>query len=92
MKEKIVKTDVMPTWAACKSLLLQSQQRMNVKQTNSEIVAPLFKTSPTDYGTLFTVLSLTQEISAVVVGPERCTIIILYTQEKPSREEQNITL
>lgn len=64
----------MPTWAATNSLL-QPMQR--VDRTNSEVVAPLFKTPPTDYATLYTVLSLTQEISAVVMGPERSTIITL---------------
>ena len=64
-KEKLKKTYVMPTWAATKSLL-QSGQRVN--HTNSEVVAPLFKTPPTDYATLYSVLTLTQEISAIVVG------------------------
>jgi hypothetical protein len=73
-KEKLKKTDVMPTWAATKSLL---QSRQHVNHTISEVVAPLFKTSPTDYATLYSVLTLTQEISAVVVGPERRTIITL---------------
>ena len=62
----------MPTWAATKSLL-QSGQRVN--HTNSDVVVPLFKSSPTDYATLYSVLTLTQEISAVVVGPERRTKI-----------------
>ena len=74
--EKITKEEVMPTWAATKSLLLscnyQSQTRVN-----SEVIAPLFKTSPTDYTTLYTVLMLTQGISAFVVGPNRRTLITL---------------
>ena len=41
------------------------------------MVAPLFKSSPTDYGTLYTILQLTQGISAKVVGPQRRTIITL---------------
>ena len=73
-KEKKTKADVMPTWAATQSLLQSGQ---HVTRTNSEVLAPLFKTSPTDYATLWSVLSLTQEISAVVVGPERRTIITL---------------
>jgi len=48
-KEKLTKTYTMLTWAATK-LLLQSGQRVN--HINSEVVAPLFKTSPTDYATL----------------------------------------
>ena len=76
-KEKLEKQDVMPTWAATKSLLLSNQGHIEVKQTNSEVIAPLFKTSPTDYATLYTVLSLTQNISAIIVGSERCTLITL---------------
>ena len=34
-------------------------------------------TSPTDYAMLYSILTLTQEISAVVVGPEGCTLITL---------------
>ena len=65
----------MPTWAATKSLLLSHSQ--NHGRTNTEVVAPLFRASPTDYGTLYTVLMLTQGISAVVVGPERRVLITL---------------
>ena len=42
-----------------------------------EVIALLFKTSPTDITTLYTVLMLTQGVSAVVVGPDRKTIITL---------------
>ena len=74
--EKLAKEAVMPTWAATKSLLL-SESSQNHRQTNSAVIAPLFKTSPTDFATLYTVLMLTQGISAFVVGPERRTIITL---------------
>ena len=74
--EKLRKEEVMPTWAATKSLLLSQSSESHVK-TNTEVIAPLFKTSPTDYTTLYTVLMLTQGISAFVVGPERKTIITL---------------
>lgn len=74
-KPKHKATDVMPTWAATNSLLLSECTPQN--KTNTEVIAPLFKTSPTDYGTLYTVLMLTQEISAYVVGPDRRTIITL---------------
>ena len=68
--------DVRPTRAATKSLLLSfSSQKQS--RTNSEVVAPLFRCSPTDYATLYTVLMLTQGISASVVGPERRTLITL---------------
>lgn len=68
------KTDVMPTWAATKSLIMAGKR---VNRTNSEVVTPLFKSPPTDYATLYSILTLTQGISAVVVGPERRTIITL---------------
>ena len=45
--------------------------------TNTEVISPLFKTSPTDYATLHTVLRLMQGIYAYVEGPERETIIAL---------------
>lgn len=55
--EKLAKEDVMPTWAATKSLLiLQSSDSHDHVRTNTEVIAPLFKTSPTDYGTLYTAL------------------------------------
>ena len=73
-KEKQQKSEVMPTWGATNSLL---QPIQNVDSTNSEVVALLFKTSPTDYATLYTVLSLTQEISAIAMGPEQSTIVTL---------------
>ena len=63
--EKLNKSNIMPTWAAAKSPL----QPRCMKRTNSEVVAPLFKRAPTDYATLYTVLALTQEIAAVIVGP-----------------------
>ena len=74
--KKLAKEGVMPTWAATKSLLL-SQSGDSRGRTNTEVIAPLFKTSPTDYVTLHTVLMLTQGISAFVVGPERKTLITL---------------
>lgn len=46
-------------------------------RTNTEVIAPLFKTSPTDYGILYTALLLTQGISATVVGPQKKTLITL---------------
>lgn len=72
----ICKEAVMPTWAATKSLLLSSSSPERGR-TNTEVIAPLFKTSPTDYATLYTVLMLTQGISASVVGPDRRTLITL---------------
>ena len=75
--KKIVKEGVMPTWGATKSLLLKHSLQSPTQKTNTEVIAPLFKTSPTDYRTLYTVLMLTQGISAHVVGPERKTLITL---------------
>jgi hypothetical protein len=75
-RKKLAKEEVMPTWAATKSLLLSHTSPKRVV-TNSEVISPLFRTSPTDYTTLHTVLMLTQGISAYVVGPERKTLITL---------------
>jgi len=73
---KTGKEDVLPTWGATNSILKYSEG-VGIKRTNSSPVAPLFKQSPTDYATLYTALMLTQEIWAVVVGPERRTVITL---------------
>ena len=73
---KKVKKDTMPTWASTKSLLL-SHTSSTQTLTNTEVLSPLFRTSPTDYATLYTVLMLTQGISAFVVGPARRTLITL---------------
>ena len=43
----------------------------------TEAVAPLLKTPPTDYATLYTALKLTPAISTAVVGPDRRTLITL---------------
>lgn len=53
---KSVKTDIMPTWAATNSLLMQSQQQEDKPNRQSAIVAPLLRRSPTDYSVLYTVL------------------------------------
>ena len=74
--DKLAKNDLLPTWAATRSLLL-SQSSHTTTPTNTAVIAPLFKTSPTDYGTLYTVLRLSQGISATVVGPHRKTLITL---------------
>ena len=66
--------EVMPTWAATRPLLL-SNTHESITRTNTEVIAPLFKPSPTNITTLYTVLMLRQVVSAVVVGPERKTII-----------------
>ena len=39
--DKLSKEEVMPSWAGTKSLML-SQSPQNHRQTNSEVVAPLF--------------------------------------------------
>ena len=74
--KRLAKQDVMPTWAATRSLLL-SNTHESITRTNTEVIAPLFETSPTDITTLYTVLMLTQGISAVVVGPDRKIIIMI---------------
>ena len=45
--------------------------------TNIGVVAPLFRQSPTDYGTLYTILKLTQGINTYVTGADSRTIITL---------------
>ena len=77
-RKKKAKKEVLTTWAGTKSLLLSHSLENRVdKLTHSEVIAPLFRTSPTDYTTLYTLLKLTQGISAFVVGPERQTVITL---------------
>ena len=68
------KSNVMPTWAATNSLLLA---KLKLEKTNSEVVAPILRRPPTDHASLYTALKLTQDISSVVVGPSRKTIITL---------------
>ena len=74
--KQLNKKQIMPTWAATKSLVL-SQTPLSHLKTNSAVVAPLLKTSPTNYGTLYTALKLAQGISAEIVGPDRKTLISL---------------
>ena len=45
---KLAKEEVMPTWDATKSLLL-SQSSQSHGRTNTEVIAPLFRTSPTNH-------------------------------------------
>ena len=45
---KLAKEEAMPTWAATKSLLL-SQSSQSHGRTNTEVIAPLFRTSPTNH-------------------------------------------
>ena len=74
--KQLNKKQIMPTWAATKSLVL-SQTPLSHLKTNSAVVAPLLKTSPTNYGTLYTALKLAQGISAEIVGPDRKTLMTL---------------
>ena len=74
---KALKETVVPTWGATNSLLVQSQQKGNQSTPKSAIVAPLLRRPPTDYSSLFTILSLAQGISAIVVGPHHKTVITL---------------
>ena len=67
-KVKVDKSKVMPTWAATNSLL---RSNMKLEKTNSEVVAPILRRPPTDHASLYTSLKLTQEISAIVVGPTK---------------------
>ena len=70
MPEDLTKQSMMPTWSATKSLLLLHQGGKWPPKINSQVVVPLFRTPPTDLATLYTSLKLTQNISAIVVGPE----------------------
>ena len=45
---KLAKEEVMPTWAASKSLLL-SQSSQSHGRTNAKVIASLFRTSPTNH-------------------------------------------
>ena len=45
-------------------------------RTNIDMVAPLFRQPPIDHATLYTVLRLMQDISAVTVGPEPERMVI----------------
>ena len=76
-QSKVLKSDIMPTWEATNSLLIQSsRQGGSPKKTNSGIVAPLLRRPPTDYAALHTVLGLAQGISSVV-DPHCKTVITL---------------
>ena len=78
-RKKTVKKEVLTTWAGTKSLLLSHSPENQVdKLTHSEVIAQLFRTLPTDYTNLHTVLKLTQGVSAFVVGPERRTVITFF--------------
>ena len=72
---KLPKESVMPTWAATQHIL-EKQKKPEIVKTNCEVVAPLFRNSPHDYATLWTVLSLTQEINAQVLGNGKCLITL----------------
>lgn len=60
--EKLAKEETIPIWAATKLLLLSHSYQSYIK-TNSDVAALLFKISPTDYATLYTILMLTQGIA-----------------------------
>ena len=53
-RKKTEKKKVLTTWAATKSLLLSHSPENQVdKLTHSEVIAHSFRTSPTDYTTLY---------------------------------------
>ena len=76
-RKKVDKKDVMPTWPSTQSLLLSNKEQVGEKCVNTAAIALLFRTSPTDLATLYNVLSLTQQISASIVGPDKRTLITL---------------
>ena len=76
---KLKKKSVMPTWAATQHLLAKQKGGTPDKEdvTNCEPVAPLFRDSPKDWATLWTVLSHTQDINALVLGEDAKVFITL---------------
>ena len=77
-KVTLANKEVISTWAAAKSLLLTHQTTIHLPhKMNSEALATFFKSPPTDFSTFYTVLRLAQNIWAVVVGPERRTVLEL---------------
>ena len=46
-------------------------------KTHSQPIAPILRNSPKDWATLYTVLSMSQDISAKIVGPNHRVIITL---------------
>ena len=72
-RKKVDKKYVMPTWASTQSLLLPNKEQVGEKCVNTAAITPLFRTSPT----LYTVLSLAQQISASIVGPDKRILITL---------------
>eukprot|EP00795_Rhopilema_esculentum_P016885 gene16885-8362_t len=64
--------DKFATWKAFNSLASSGRQR-----TETNVLSPLIRTSPTDQDSLFTTLKLAMIISAVVCGEERKTVITL---------------
>ena len=76
-KEPYKKDAVMPTWSAAQHLIEKHKRSEIPVKTNSEVVTPILRRPPKDWPTLLTVLSMAQEISAVVVGPNRRVVITL---------------
>ena len=76
-KDKLTKNSVMPTWSGTQHLLGKHRGETPVVKTNSEPLAPFFRNSPKDWATLYTVLSYTQDVNAVVLGGTEKTIITL---------------
>lgn len=77
-QKKLKNEDLMPTWAATKSLLLQNSNNETIRVLhNTGVVPPLSRKSPTDYGTLYTILCLAQDMNVIVVGKDRKTVIVL---------------
>ncbi len=67
----------MPTWSATQHILAKNDNHEVATKTHSQPVAPIFRNSPKDLATLYTVLSMSQDISAKIVGPNHRVIITL---------------
>ena len=74
-ESNIKNKELIPTWSATHSLLADKEPCKSL--TNCAVVSLLFRQSPTDLGTLFTILKLTQGINAFVLGKDRKTIMEL---------------
>lgn len=68
--DRLAKGEVLPTWAATTSVLLSCSSESHC-QIYTEVIAPLFKTSPTEYKTLHT----------VVGNPSLCGLWLVLNEE-----------
>ena len=58
-------------------MMKQKESLTEPNKTNIETVAPILPRPPHDFGCLYTILCIAQDINAVVVGPNKKVIITL---------------